>query len=532
MPSPNRIPHLLRTAERCELIVNGQPTLLLAGEVHNSATSCPAHLRTVFATARDLNCNALFVPVTWELVEPQEGAICFDLIDAMLAEARLLDLMLVPIWFGAYKNALSDYAPRWVKQDLLRFPRQQVRAGENTRTLCALSPEVMRCDARAFAQVMRHFKKADASGTTVVMVQVENEVGVLGGPRDRSSIADRSYAEGVPAQLRAAIGLDSPAHRGRGVDLCEGLSWEEAFGPDADEAFMCWAYARFVGNVAAAGRAEYDLPMFANAWLVQYPDQPAGQYPSGGPVAKFMNLWRAAAGPAIDLLAPDIYVDDFAGVCREYTRPGNPLLIPEARRDESMAAKALYALGAHDALAFAPFGIESVGLKGSVPIDGVVAAASLGQESSAFAARLLSGTYAILAAVMPQLLQARSQGRCVGFMQIAGEGQSFRLGNYRLTVSFRRPPEQSTFAAGGIVYALDDDQFVVIGFGFSILFDCESSRDIITEELHIDELRLVDGKLLPGRRLNGDERAARLPWQPSVRTVRMHRYPRFSSQEE
>jgi hypothetical protein len=40
----------------------------------------------------------------------------------MIITARDLDLRLIPLWFGPWKNAISTYTPAWVKIDADRFP--------------------------------------------------------------------------------------------------------------------------------------------------------------------------------------------------------------------------------------------------------------------------------------------------------------------------------------------------------------------------------------------------------------------------
>jgi hypothetical protein len=42
-----------------------------------------------------------------------------------------------------------------------------------------------------------------------------------------------------------------------------------------------------------------------------------------------LDIWHAAA-PAVDAFAPDIYVKDFKGVCADFIRPFNPLIVPES----------------------------------------------------------------------------------------------------------------------------------------------------------------------------------------------------------
>ncbi len=93
---------------------------------------------------------------------------------------------LVLLWFGSWKNAFSEYAPAWVKADTKRFPRQISADGLPTEILSPLGAETQRCDSRAFAALMRHLKERDGEQQTVLMIQVENEIGFLGrGGRDR-----------------------------------------------------------------------------------------------------------------------------------------------------------------------------------------------------------------------------------------------------------------------------------------------------------------------------------------------------------
>jgi hypothetical protein len=115
-------------------------------------------------------------------------------------------------------------------------------------------------------------------------------------------------------------------------------NWEQAFGPDADEYFNAWAVARYVGQVAEAGKAVYPLPMVANAALrdplhpgpAGLPGAP-GAYESGGPTDNVLGIWKAAA-PAIDILGPDDYQNNPAAYMKAlelYHRADNPLYLPE-----------------------------------------------------------------------------------------------------------------------------------------------------------------------------------------------------------
>lgn len=112
-------------------------------------------------------------------------------------------------------------------------------------------------------------------------------------------------------------------------------------------------------RIAAAGKKEYALPLFANVWLEQFPFRP-GTYPSGGPIARMIPIWKEAAKP-IDMLAPDIYHTDFYGYCDQYALKDNPLFIPETGRQPLSASHLLGALGCyHNMIGFSPSGIDDM----------------------------------------------------------------------------------------------------------------------------------------------------------------------------
>ena len=281
-------------------------------------------------------------------------------------------MRLVLIWFGAFKNAASTYAPGWVRRDPGRFPRAVVPARDTALftypgampkpVLTVFSPDLLDADRRAFVRFMEHLAEADPEHT-VVMVQVENEVGLLRDSRDRSPVAEAAWRGPVPQALmdhlvehQGELRPELAALWARQGNRTSG-TWSEVFGDDwqADEVFMAWGFASYCGALAAAGKAVKPLPMYANAWLGPQPGQPqAGDYPSGGPVGRVIDVWKAAA-PSLDLVAPDIYVDDVKPVLRDYDRPDNPLFVPESR---FAVGRMFWALGHHRALGFSVFGVD------------------------------------------------------------------------------------------------------------------------------------------------------------------------------
>jgi len=464
--------------------------ILLGGELRNSSASSVTDIETRFAQVARLNLNTVLAPVSWELLEPEEGRFDFTLIEAMLEAARRHELRLAPLWFGTLKNAISCYAPPWVKTDADRFPRAQTTPARGSWAVSVFYEPIVEADGRAFAALMRRLHELDPDAQAVPMVQVENEPGILNGARDRGPAAERAFAEPVPdALMKHMIAQGSSLHPKlaevwRDAGQCQAGTWTKVFGRHADELFMAWHIARFVDRVAAAGRIEHELPMFANAWLCKGPGYLPGQYPSGGPLAWLMDVWRAAA-PHLDLIAPDIYQDDFRGHCADFDRPGNPLLIPEARNTPAAAANALYAIGAHGAIGFAPFAIDDC------PPD-----------------HPLGEVYAHLSALMPVLTEARRTGRTTAFLQQEDDGRyQAQLGGVRFVARPAKPLHEVDVPGVALIVALNGKEFVALGRNLIVTFEPTTSYCTAAELLWLEEGTFEHGQWAAHRRLNGDETA-------------------------
>lgn len=505
----SEMPHLRKQGSATQLMVDGQPLVMLAGELHNSSSSSLDYMKPIWPRLEALNLNTVIASISWELVEPEEGKFDFSLVDGLIQGARRHHQKLVFIWFATWKNGDGAYVPAWVKTNWSRFPRCHHRPGVNTTQLTALSDENCRADARAFAAVMRHIRQVDGRQRTVVMMQVQNEPGVMPTSRDHSPLAEEAFARPVPRELmsyliaRKDTLIPDLKEVWARTNFRESGTWSEVFGqgPWADEVFQAWHVARYIGRVAAAGKAEYPLPMFANAWLVQHKGQEPGRYPSGGPVAKMMDVWRAAA-PSIDLLAPDIYLDDFKAVCAEYTQSGNPLFIPEASRDERAGLRAYYAIGYHHALGFAPFGIDSL------------------SETN-----VLREHYAVLGSLLPLITQHQGRESLQGFLQYRDEKRlEFDIGDFRAEIDY---PAQDGQPGAGLVIAIAPDTFVMAGANYSIRFGSGRAKPGSTAWLSIEEGEFHGGQWKPGRRLNGDEAWYRVNLGPKPRVLigKVYRFP-------
>jgi hypothetical protein len=493
---PTRTPHLSGQGSARQLFVDGKPFLVIGGELHNSSASNREYMRPIWERMQALHLNTVLAPVYWELVEPAEGTFDFTLVNGLIQDARRYGLRLILLWFGSWKNGMSSYVPAWVKQDYERFPRVKIQNGETVEVLSTLAEANWQTDARAFAALMRHIREVDSGHYTVLMVQVENEVGVLGDSRDRSAAANSAFAAAVPQELIDQLILHRDEldaglmQRWEAAGLKREGSWEEIFGasPQTGELFMAWNYACYVDKVAAAGRVEYDIPLFVNAWL-SMPQQRPGDWPSGGPLPHTLDMWLAGA-PHIDMLTPDIYFGDFREWCRLYTRRGNPLFIPEMRRDESHW-NIFYALGQHNAIGTSPFAVDSI----DDPAD-----------------TQLSKNCALLSQLAPLLLA--HQGETLGFV-LDEELPSItcELNGYELHIALDEIFTYKSKLGYGLIIATGPDEFVGAGYGFGVKFRSTASGPAYVGILAADEGEYRGGKWLPGRRLNGDETAQGQLWR-------------------
>jgi len=532
------IPHLERRGAVTQLIVGGEPFIMLGGELHNSSASSLEYMEPIWPRLASMNLNTVLVTVSWELIEPQESQFDFHLVDGLLSQASHHNLKVVLLWFGSWKNGVSSYVPGWVKKDVIRFPRVEGQAGERIEVLTPLGEAACKADARAFGALMQHLKQVDGKRHTVIMVQVENEVGLLGDPRDRSKAADAQFAKPVPPALleyfvshkTALIPEFKACWEAAGAKTAG--TWAEVFGEGADEAFMAWHYARYINAIAGAGKKEYSLPMYANAWLVQDDKQRAGQYPSGGPVSKVLDVWRAA-GTSIDLLAPDIYLPDFKGVCESYSRSGNALFIPEAGTDAACGARAFYAIGQHAAMGFSPFGIDSIGQNASPSFS------TFGIDSIGYIPPVRE-SYAVLAGLMPTITKFQPEGKVIGLLQDKTDRETKQLAGYNLEVNYSSKDKNGQ-PGYGLVIATAADEFMVAGAGIGIHFSGATAGPKHTGILAIDEWVSEPiksmlssktsrvGHLVKGRRMNGDENAGgwRLelpPGKPTIQQINLYRY--------
>jgi beta-galactosidase GanA len=452
-------------------------------------------LPKVWPAIEYLHANTVEMPVYWEQFEPQQGHFDYSVMDTLIAQGREHGVRLVLLWFGTWKNGSSHYIPPWMKRDPARYPRI---TGADGRAVDSPSPHAaatLAADKQAFAAFMRHLEAADPRHT-VIMVQVENEAGAWGAVRDHSPEAQKLFESPVPSELLAAL------HK----DANKDATWQQAFGADADEFFHAWAVAHFVGQVAAAGKAEYPLPLYANAAL-RDPLTPgkAGSYESGGPTDNVLPIWKAAA-PALDVLAPDIYQNDparYLKVLDLYARPDNPLFVPETG-SSAATARFFFAAVGHGAIGFSPFGMDYTGFS-NAPLG----APRMNEESLApFALN-----YKLVGPMMREIARLNFEGKVHTAVEEKDEhSQTMDLGAWKAAVSygvpafgFGRDPKGNPEPEGRVLIAqLADNQFLVAGLFCRVDFrssDAAKQREF----LRVEEGSYQGGVFKPIRIWNGDQ---------------------------
>lgn len=514
------IPHLRKQGTATQLIVQGKPFLILGGELGNSTASSLEYMRPHWRKFQETHINTILAPVYWELMEPQEDKFNFSLVDGLIQDARKHNIKLVLLWFGTWKNSMSCYAPAWVKKDVERFPRAKDQKGNSMEIMTVFSRNGLEADKRAFVALMKHLRIVDGQEQTVVMVQVENEIGMIPDARDYHPEATKAFQSAVPAEFMAYVQeqRDTLQPEFRAVWQKAGSrtsgTWEAAFGKGlhADEIFMAWNYARYTEEITAAGRKEYNLPMFVNAALIREGYRP-GQYPSAGPLPHIMDIWKAGA-PSIDFLAPDIYHGSFVDWSSKFVRADNPLFIPEAGLSHRSAADAFYAIGQHDAMGFCPFAIESIDPMG----------------------HRLTRAYDLLTQLTPVIVEKQGKGMMAGISAERDRPETkVKFGEYEMTALFEpldrwsAPVADTTARGGGIIIQLSADEYVIAGSGLIVTFRSLNSQRPIAGILSIDEGVYDQGVWKPGRRLNGDQshqgRHARLPYGNfQIQRVTLYQY--------
>lgn len=504
------IPHLEKRGAATQLIVDGRPWLILGGEIANTASSDLAYMDKVWPQMTQLNLNTVLVAVAWAWVEPEEGKFDFTLVDRLLEGARRNNQRVVFIWFGSWKNSVSSFVPDWVKRDSKRFPRVRVRNGLPVEILSPFSREALAADTRAYVKFMEHLASVDAEKRTTLMIQLHNEIGVLGDSRDRGEVANAAFAQPVPAALLEFMGKNrerlSPALRrlweSAGARMAG--TWTEVFGagPLTDELFMAWNYGRYLEAMASAGKRAYPLPVFTNSWIVQPEDRGPGDYPSGGPQPLSLDVWKVAA-PSVDLNCPDIYLPNFPDHVAAFHRYDNPLFVPESRGDAGGVANGFYAMGRHASLGYSPFGIDNTSRL-----------MSLRPEAGASGPRELEKTplargYAVLGEMAPLILEHQAKGSITAaWLTKDSPRQEVVLGDHRLTFEIRRDrrnPTQTAELGYALAVAVAPNEYIIAGTDVQVTFTPLTPGHSIAGIANASRGTFRNGEWQPARQMSGDD---------------------------
>ena len=551
-----------RDKSTARIVANGKPMLMIGGELGNSSASTQEDVKRTFTHLHKMGLNTVLAPISWELIEPEEGKFDMSSLDVILTEARRNDLKVVLLWFGAWKNSMSCYAPEWFKRDTKRFPRAHTQEGKPVEEASSLSKNVLEADKRAFCKIMEHLREHDAKEQTIIMVQVENEIGMIEVPRDYSGDATRMYQSAVPQQLTDYLKRNQkslhPYLKEKLLPQTKAnATWTQLFGDDiyTEEIFQTWTYATYVEQIAKAGRAIYNLPMYVNVALNSR-DRKPGQYPSGGPLAHLIDLWHCGT-PSIDVLGVDIYDKGIRSWFEKYHLPNNPLFVPEIRLEDKDAMYALYAFGHHGAMGFCPFSIEDypLNLETSKP-QNLKTDFDLSQDDqlNAFSpshsgkgrggASPLVASYQLLRQAEPLILerQGTTDMDAVLLDNEQREAEIITPDGVRLTIKHSYSLGWEPGAkdaewpeAACIILRLGKEDYLAIGSGVVITYtDAKADKTWKQGDTRIglakcESVSIIDGKMHIKRHLNGDQthqgRHVRIPvGQFDIQHFRLYRY--------
>ena len=525
-------PALVKKNGSTHFEIDGKPFVMFTGELHNSTSTSESYMQEigVWKQMKEANFNTVIASCSWDVIEREAGKYDFTSVDHVIRDARANGLKVVMIWFASWKNGNSTYTPSYIKRNPSKYPLVKNEEGQTLNVLSTFGEASKSADKAAFAALMRHIREIDKDNT-VIMMQVENEMGILGSKRDFSAAAEKAWKGQVPADLINYL----TANKGKLFPELEKVwaaaghktkgTWEEVFGKShsntedwkeypyyTEELFQAYYYAKYVGEVTAAGKAEHNIPMYVNNWLKQPGMGAPGGFPSGSPLPEVIDVWRSAA-PAVDFTAPDIYINEYEWVLSQFALSENPIFIPECRSD---VAKALYAYGEYDALGFAPFGFDGPSGQG--------AGGMSAEEYANF-----QKCYGLLSGMGTMLTDNYGSDKMRGFYVTADNpNPSIEMGDYIITFSSTQrmrafdygqgaeqlaaenaalaARNQNNMQSGALIIQTGADEFYIVAINGMLSFAPKNPKAkgrVLLDTL--EEGTFKDGKWIPGRNLNGDE---------------------------
>lgn len=510
------LPAVVRQGDRYALTVDGAPYLILGAQINNSS-AFEATMPQVWPAVEALNVNTIEAPVYWEEMERERGHFDFAQVDMLVRQSRSHGVRLILLWFATWKNGSGHYIPQWMKLDEASYPHVLSAGGPPVDSLSPHSEATLKQDRLAFVALMQHLKATDAAHT-VIMVQVENEPGMYGAVRDHSPAAERLFQQNVPEAVLRGMGTTATG------------SWKTVFGDQADGFFQSWAVASFIEQVAAAGKAAYNLPLYVNVAL-RDPLNPGkqGSWESGGATDDVLGLWRAVA-PHIDLLAPDIYSPEYAKYIRTldlYARPDNPLLVPETGRQPAYARYCFATIG-HGSLGWTPFGIDATS-DYNPPQGTAEGAARLDTDAMA----QFRYNFALLKPISGLIAQLNLAGKVKGVAEDDGPAphlDHMAFGDWTVDVTYGRPHFGEGRGTGGntpvrgeaLIAQLGPDEYLVAGYASRIVFQPAGKlAGRHRQFLAVEEGNYVAGKWVRSRIWNGDQTDYGLNFATAPRLLRV-----------
>jgi len=403
--------------------------------------------------------------------------------------------------------------------------------GKASYCLSPFGANTLEADRRAFTALMKHLQAVDAAQHTVILVQVENEVGTYGLARDHGAAAEAAFAADVPAEvLRAKPPTASGAAHG---------AWRAVYGDYADEYFHAWAIARYVEAIAKSGRAAHELPIYVNNAL-RNPLEPMApwhsNFASGGPTFDVIDIYKAVA-PHVDVVGLDLYApesEQVAASLSRFQRPDNALFVPEMGNSPRYA-RYVYEILGRGAFGVVPFGID-YSRDSNYPLGSPLSDARLVAP--------FAPVYAAFAPMQSQWSQWAAEGRTHGIAE--GEDrkpQTIAMDGWKAQVSFGEwqfgerswpqlkdsvPPGTETPSGGVAIAQIGPDEFIVVGEHVRVRIEAADAAQAATAQLvsadegHFD----AQGRWVTERRWNGDQ----VDWglnftaHPVVLRIRMGHY--------
>jgi len=496
--SQEKTPHLQKKGNKTQLMVKEEPFLILGGELGNSSATSMESMEPIWPKLKDMNLNTVLTPIYWELIEKEEGKFDFSLVDDLILRARKEDLKLIFLWFGSWKNSMSSHAPAWVKLNQKKYPRVKDDKNKSYEILTPFNENNLKADINAFQKLMAHVKTFDKKEQTVIMIQVENEIGMLPTARDYSPQANEAFNKEVPAELLQYMQKNKEHLVPEFLEVWKknGFkikgNWEAIFGKglQTDEIFMAWYFSKFTNAVTKAGKDSYGIPMFVNAAL-NAPEKKPGEYPSAGPLPHVMDVWKAA-GNSIDFLSPDFYNPSFKHWNDLFTRQGDPLFIPEHKFDKTAPFKGLYAIGHYEAIGFSPFSIESVADAKKEPLGKI---------------------YDLVKQLTPVIEANKGLGKIDGvLLDKENPLQVVQLGDYEFTfkhdytLNWSDGAKEETWPmTSAIIIELAPNEFYIAGSGIVVTFKPSKDKTLNAGILKVDQGTFENKVWKTLRHFNGDQ---------------------------